>query len=97
MFAIIQAAGWPIWFLLVASLLALTLIVERTLYLRRNRILPPTLLQEVIRVYQGGKINHEVIDNLAANSPLRTLNPYAHGVGWRQHRLFFENNQQIGP
>ena len=70
MFAIIQAAGWPIWFLLIASLLALTLIVERTLYLRRNRILPPTLLQEVIRVYQSGKINHEVVDNLAANSPL---------------------------
>ena len=70
MFAIIQAAGWPIWFLLIASLLALTLIVERTLYLRRNKILPPTLLQEVIRVYQSGRINHEVVDNLAANSPL---------------------------
>jgi len=70
LFAIIQAAGWPIWFLLIASLLALTLIVERTLYLRRNRILPPTLLQEVIRVYQSGKINREVIDNLSANSPL---------------------------
>lgn len=70
MFAIIQAAGWPIWFLLIASLLALTLIIERTLYLRRNKILPPTLLQEVIRVYQSGRINHEVVDNLAANSPL---------------------------
>jgi biopolymer transport protein ExbB len=70
LFAIIQAAGWPIWFLLIASLLALTLIIERTLYLRRNKILPPTLLQEVIRVYQSGRINHEVVDNLAANSPL---------------------------
>ncbi len=70
MFAIIQAAGWPIWFLLIASMLALALIVERTLYLRRNRILPPTLLQEVIRVYQSGKINRDVIDKLAANSPL---------------------------
>ncbi len=70
MFAIIQAAGWPIWFLLVASLIALTLIIERLLYLRRNRILPPSLLQEVIRVYYNGKITPEVLTRLEQNSPL---------------------------
>jgi biopolymer transport protein ExbB len=68
--AIIQAAGWPIWFLLIASVVALTLIIERILYLRRNRILPPNLLQEVIRVYHNGKINGDVIDKLEHNSPL---------------------------
>lgn len=70
MFAIIQAAGWPIWFLLAASLIALTLIIERVLYLRRRRILPPTLLQEVIRVYHNGKVNAEVVSKLEQNSPL---------------------------
>ncbi|MBC3874754.1 MotA/TolQ/ExbB proton channel family protein [Undibacterium flavidum] len=70
MFAIIQAAGWPIYFLLVASIVALALIIERTLSLRRQRILPKTLLEEVIRVYQSGKIKQEVIDQLAINSPL---------------------------
>ena len=70
MFAIIQAAGWPIWFLLIASVVALTLIVERILYLRGSRILPSNLLQEVIRVYHNGKINAEVIANLEQNSPL---------------------------
>ena len=70
MLAIIQAAGWPIWFLLIASVIALALIVERLLYLRRNRILPPSLLEEVIRVYRNGKVNAEVIDNLESNSPL---------------------------
>ncbi|MDB5841651.1 MAG: MotA/TolQ/ExbB proton channel family protein [Herminiimonas sp.] len=70
MFAIIQAAGWPIWFLLIASVVGLTLIIERILYLRRNRILPPNLLQEVIRVYHNGKISNEVISNLEQNSPL---------------------------
>jgi biopolymer transport protein ExbB len=68
--AIIQAAGWPIWFLLIASIVALTLIIERILYLRRNRILPPNLLQEVIRVYHNGKISTGIIDNLQQNSPL---------------------------
>ncbi|MFZ6760527.1 MotA/TolQ/ExbB proton channel family protein [Undibacterium sp. Ji50W] len=70
MFAIIQAAGWPIYLLLIASVIALTLIIERSLSLRRSRILPPTLLAEVIRVYQAGKVKPEVIQQLAGNSPL---------------------------
>lgn len=70
MFAIIQAAGWPIWFLLVASVIALALIVERLLYLRRTQILPPTLLQDVVRVVQNGKVTPEVVQQLEQNSPL---------------------------
>jgi biopolymer transport protein ExbB len=67
---ILQAAGWPIWLLLTASVIGLALIIERLLYLRRKRILPPTLLQEVIRVYQNGKIDTNVINTLEQNSPL---------------------------
>lgn len=70
MFAIIQAAGWPIWLLLIASVIALALIIERIIYLRRGRILPPKLLEEVIQVYRNGKINADVIDKLEQNSPL---------------------------
>ncbi|HWW04827.1 MotA/TolQ/ExbB proton channel family protein [Collimonas sp.] len=70
MFSIIQAAGWPIWLLLIASIIATALIIERLVYLRRPRILPPQLLQEVIRVYHNGKINTEVLTNLETNSPL---------------------------
>ncbi len=70
MLAIIQAAGWPIWLLLTASVIAFALIIERILYLRRSRILPSNLLQEVIRVYHNGKINAEVVANLEQNSPL---------------------------
>jgi biopolymer transport protein ExbB len=68
--ALINAAGWPIWLLLSASVIALALIIERTLYLRRKRILPPNLLQEVIRVYHNGKISSDVVANLEQNSPL---------------------------
>src|SRR5438270_10607113 len=70
LFDILQAAGWPIWLLLVASVIALALVIERLLYLRRRRILPPNLLNEVIRVYHNGKINNDVIVNLENNSPL---------------------------
>jgi biopolymer transport protein ExbB len=70
LFAIIQAAGWPIWLLLIASVIALALIIERSLYLRRTLVLPPTLLDEVIRVYRSGKVSDDVIDKLEQNSPL---------------------------
>ncbi|MDP5007551.1 MAG: MotA/TolQ/ExbB proton channel family protein [Glaciimonas sp.] len=70
MFAIIQAAGWPIWLLLTASVIAVALIIERLIYLRRSRILPPQLLAEVTKVYQSGKVKPEVIAHLESNSPL---------------------------
>ena len=70
MLAIIQAAGWPIWLLLIASIIALALIIERILYLRRGRILPVNLLQDVIRVYHNGKIDAPIVATLEQNSPL---------------------------
>ena len=70
MFEIIKAAGWPIYFLLVASVIALALIIERMISLRRQKIVPSTLVDEVLRVYQSGKVKNEVIDQLAQNSPL---------------------------
>jgi len=68
--AIILAAGWPIWPLLIASIIGLALVIERLVYLRRARILPPDLLAEVVRVYQSGRVNEDVIDKLEQNSPL---------------------------
>ncbi len=70
MFALIQAAGWPIWFLLAASVVAVTIIVERLLYLRPARIAPPTLLAEALDVARQGPVSDEVIAQLEQNSPL---------------------------
>lgn len=70
MFAILQSAGWPIYFLLIASIVALALIIERTLSLRAKNILPKTLLEEVIRVYHNGKVSKDVVEKLEQNSPL---------------------------
>jgi biopolymer transport protein ExbB len=70
LFAIIQAAGWPIWFLLIASVISVTVIIERLLYLRAARILPPNLLPEVIAVTRSGSVDAEVVERLENNSPL---------------------------
>jgi biopolymer transport protein ExbB len=70
LFAIVQAAGWPIWFLLFASVIAVALIIERSVSLRASRIIPPTLLDQVIAVYQRQGLSPEVIDRLSRDSPL---------------------------
>lgn len=70
MLNILYAAGWPIWFLLIASIVAVTLIIERSIYLRRSKLLPRQLLDEVIRVYHNGKITPDIIEKLQNNSPL---------------------------
>jgi biopolymer transport protein ExbB len=68
--AIFQAAGWPIWLLLIASIVALALIIERLLYLRRAKVLPRKLFDEVVQVYRSGKITPDTLAKLEANSPL---------------------------
>ena len=70
MFAIIQAAGWPIWPLLLASVIAVALIIERAVTLRRRKILPPTLLEQVVSVYQRQGVSAPVLEKLSQDSPL---------------------------
>jgi biopolymer transport protein ExbB len=70
LFAIIQAAGWPIWPLLLASIIAVALIIERSLSLRHGKILPPSLLEQVVQVYQRQGVNDEILGKLAKDSPL---------------------------
>lgn len=70
MFSIIQAAGWPIWLLLIASVVAVAIIIERFLFLRRKKIVPEYLLDEVIRLYQTQKMDKDVLQKLAENSHL---------------------------
>ena len=70
MFAIIQAAGWPIWPLLLASVIAVALIIERSATLRQNKVIPPTLFDQVVQVVQRQGASDEVLDKLAKDSPL---------------------------
>jgi biopolymer transport protein ExbB len=70
LFAIIQAAGWPIWPLLLASVIAVALIIERAITLQQEKIVPPTLLEQVVTVYQRQGASQEVLARLAKDSPL---------------------------
>ena len=78
MFSIIQAAGWPIWPLIICSIVALALIIERLASLRTPRIAPPSLVDEVVSVTRNSLPSADVVNKLAANSVLGTV--LAHGL-----------------
>ncbi len=73
MFFIIQAAGWPIWLLIVCSIVALALIMERLYQLRRSRVAPPTLVDEVLGVTRSSLPSAEVVNKLAESSVLGSV------------------------
>lgn len=70
MFAIIQAAGWPMWPLLFASVIAVALIIERSVSLRRVRVVPVGLLENVIADLRQHGASGEMVIRVAAHSPL---------------------------
>ncbi|AWI75179.1 MAG: flagellar motor protein MotA [Betaproteobacteria bacterium HGW-Betaproteobacteria-13] len=70
MFAIIQAAGWPMWPLLFASVIAVALIIERSVSLRRARVVPAGLLDNVIADLRQHGSSPEMVSRVAAHSPL---------------------------
>jgi biopolymer transport protein ExbB len=69
-FSIIQAAGWPIWPLLFASVIAVALIIERAAALRRSKIVPTGLLQSAVAEYRQSGVSDAQLARLESHSPL---------------------------
>lgn len=70
MFSLIQAAGWPVWPLIVASVIALAIIAERLWSLRESLVMPKGLLNKVVQEYRQNGVNEAGLNQLAAGSPL---------------------------
>ena len=73
MWQIILAAGWPIWPLIFASVVALAIIGERFFALRESTVAPKNLLPEVQIWLAKGGITKETIARLEEHSLLGQL------------------------
>ena len=62
--SIIQAAGWPIWPLILCSVVALALILERGFQLRNAKVMPPNILAQTIDAAQRGLTTQEMVQTL---------------------------------
>lgn len=70
MWSIIQAAGWPIWPLIFASIISLAIIVERFYSLRASAVAPKGLLPEVHSWLQKNGVTKDACARLEVHSPL---------------------------
>jgi biopolymer transport protein ExbB len=69
-FSIIEAAGWPIWPLLLCSVIALAIIGERMWSLRQSAVMPRGLLNQVVQECRQNGVAPEMLNRLASESPL---------------------------
>ena len=70
MFALIEAAGWPIWFLIICSVIALAIIGERWWSLREGVVMPRDLLLYTIQEYRENGTSPQMLARLTKRSPL---------------------------
>ena len=73
MWSIIQAAGWPIWPLIVASVIALALIFERLWSLRKSIVAPAGMVDRVLAELRQGGATPALLDKVTAEAPLGRL------------------------
>lgn len=70
MWSLIQAAGWPIWPLIIASIIALALIFERLWSLRSAVVAPPGMVDRVLAEYRTTGATPELLAKTAGQGPL---------------------------
>ena len=73
MLEMVKSGGWLMVPRLLASVLALAIILERAWTLRSRRVAPPDLLADVWTQLQAGELKGEALRNLQAGSPLGAL------------------------
>lgn len=70
---LMKAGGWLMWPILACSLVAMTIILERLWSLRRRRVMPANLMEQVWQWQRDQALTPERIQSLAQGSPLGRL------------------------
>ena len=70
MWEIIQAAGWPIWPLILTSVVGVAIVLERFWSLRKSQIIPEGLMVEIKTMIKQDNFDDNKIDILKNSSPL---------------------------
>jgi biopolymer transport protein ExbB len=70
MWEIVRAGGPLMWPIILCSVAAVGIVVERLWTLQQQRVMPPGLLQKVWQLVESGQVTDKVIAALQQNSPL---------------------------
>ncbi len=70
MFELVKAGGWLMLPIIACSVAAMTIIVDRLLAYRRNKVIPENLVASILKVHQMGKLTPAHIEKIREGSPL---------------------------
>ena len=73
MWEIIQAAGWPIWPLILTSISGVAIILERFWSLRKSQIIPEGLIVEIKTMIKQNNLDNNKVNIIKNSSPLGDL------------------------
>lgn len=92
MFKLFMSGGWLMLPILGCSIVALAIIIERLLFLQREKVVPPHLLAMVLHNLKNQNFNHQVLEKTLETSALgevlaKGLIYRAYGPGVMKQRM----------
>ncbi|BFI95761.1 MAG: MotA/TolQ/ExbB proton channel family protein [Rhodanobacter sp.] len=96
MLDILMAGGWAMLPILVCSLVALAIVLERCWTLRRHAVLPPGLGEEVRQWARAGQLDPHHLEALSEGSPLGELLASALAVRGQSRDIIKERIEDTG-
>ncbi len=96
MWELIKSGGWIMLPIVLCSIIAVAIVIERLWTLRASRISPPNLLAQVWQWQQDQQMNHDKMTKLRAGSPLGQI--LAAGLANSRHgrEMMKESIQEAG-
>ena len=96
MWEIVRAGGPLMWPIIICSIGAAAIVLERLWTLQDKRVLPPELTQKVWQLVEANQVTDKVISALEQNSPLGKLLAAGLSNRHRQREIMMERLEDTG-
>jgi biopolymer transport protein ExbB len=96
MWEIVRAGGPLMWPIILCSIVAAAIILERLWTLQERRVLPREILQRVWKLVESNQVNDKVIEALEQNSPLGRIIAAGLANRHRPRELMMERLEDTG-
>jgi biopolymer transport protein ExbB len=93
---IIEAAGWPIWPIILCSIIAVGIIGERFYSLRKDVVAPRDLLPQVVQEFRQKGVSTDLLNRLSQNSPLGRIFAAALKEAGNSREIIKESVEEAG-